>query len=110
MQSHADSMVKRASDCIARHIVLQLCLYITVRFIVGQNYKKQKSCDNYPNHIQKSISLDKSIELKYHPRPTMGEPAYYINNMIMTLTIMSIPRDSNQLELPEEWPKIYNKL
>ena len=31
IQSHADSMVQRASECIARYIVLQLCLNITVR-------------------------------------------------------------------------------
>ena len=30
--------------------------------------------------------------------------------MIMTLTTMSISRDSNQLEPPKEWPKIYYKL
>ena len=30
--------------------------------------------------------------------------------MIMTFTTMSIPRDSNQLEPPKEWSKIYYKL
>ena len=29
MQSHADSMIKHARDCIARRIELQLCLYTT---------------------------------------------------------------------------------
>ena len=30
MQSHADSMVKHARDCIERRITLQLCLYTIV--------------------------------------------------------------------------------
>ena len=31
MQSHADSIVKHARDCSATRIVLQLCLYATVK-------------------------------------------------------------------------------